>query len=422
MANIDWFKEARYGLFIHYGLYSQLGRGEWVMNRERIPVAEYEKLVDTFTAEKMDFDEIISRAKNKWGMKYAVLTTKHHEGFCLYDSKLTDYKSTNSSARRDLVQEFVDACRKHDMKVGLYHTLNDWHCSPNAVDALNDKDKNYQPFLDYVFGQLREIMTNYGKIDIMWYDGWWPYHGDGWQGEKMNKMIRELQPGILINGRNGANGDFDTPEQHITATDGCWEACMTLNNSWGFHKGDHDWKSSKTVIDMLIKCSQKQGNLLLNIGPKGDGAVPQESVEILDKAGEWLAANKDSIYGTERFDFCAHDINYGRGDWTNSGPFTANSDTVFWNIMRWPGKEFGFAGIKSEVKDVNFLNSEEKIEWKQDGERLIISGQPEERDCSMPVVIKITTESGVKIYNCGGYGVPEADHPRYDPLPSDIKY
>lgn len=420
MANIDWFKEARYGMFIHYGLYSILGRGEWIMNREMIPMAEYEKLKDKFTAENMDFDKLMGKAK-EWGMKYAVLTTKHHEGFCLYDSKYTDFNAVNSAAKRDLVAEFVAACRKHGLKVGLYHTLNEWHTKPNATDAINDPHESYPIFIKHVHDQIAEIMSNYGKIDIMWYDGWWPFHSEGWQGEKMNDMVRKLQPEIIINCRNGAKGDFDTPEQHITASDGCWEACMTLNNSWGYHKGDNNWKSAKDVANMLIRCSQKQGNLLLNVGPMGDGSIPVETDYILSKTGDWLKKNSETIFGTRRFDFDPHDSNYGSGDWTNSGPFTANEDAIFWNLLNWPGSNCGFARLKGEVKNITFLETGEKVNWKQDGERVIITGL-EDRVCDMPVVLKVETSKNAKIFNCGGYEVPEKDFPRYDPLPSDIKY
>lgn len=174
-----WFRNARYGMLVHYGLYSLLGRGEWVMNREEIPVDEYARLADRFTAEKFDADTLIKRAKNDWGMRYATLTTKHHDGFCLYDSKLTDFTTVKTAAKRDLIAEFVEACRKYNIKIGLYFSLNDWSTSPNAVDALEQPDEYYKPFIEYVHGQCREILTNYGPIDILWYDGWWPYNADG---------------------------------------------------------------------------------------------------------------------------------------------------------------------------------------------------------------------------------------------------
>ena len=259
----SWFQNARYGLFIHYGLYSLLGRGEWVMNKEEVPVDEYARLAEEFTAENFDADELIGRAK-EWGMRYAVLTCKHHEGFCLYDSDLTDFSAPRTACGRDLVAEFVEACRKHDLRIGLYHTLNDWSTAPNAVDALEKPDECYEPFIDYVHGQIREIMTSYGPIDIMWYDGWWPFDAEGWQAEKLNAMVRKLQPGILVNGRCGLPGDFATPEQHISTSGGMWEACMTLNDNWGYHRGDDNWKPPKEVAEMLREVAAGAGNLLLN--------------------------------------------------------------------------------------------------------------------------------------------------------------
>lgn len=417
----DWFREARYGLFIHYGLYSILGRGEWAMNREGIPAGEYALLKDSFTAENFNADDIVRRAKN-WGMKYAVLTTKHHEGFCLYDSKLTDFTALKSPAGRDLAAEFVGACRKHGLKTGLYHSLNDWSVRPDAADALENPDRDYEPFIEYVHGQFREILSGYGKIDILWYDGWWPYNGKGWQGEKLNMMARELQPGILVNGRCGVKGDFSTPEGHLPspAPRGPWEACMTLNEHWGFHRGDNDWKSPKAVADMLKKCSQGQGNLLLNIGPRGDGSIPEESIEILDRAGEWLQKNGEAVFNTGRFEFSLKERGDSRADFTHHGNFTASGKNFYLHIKHWPGPELAIAGVKCKVLEVRELSSGEKYPFRQQGERLLVPGLPGNKDTSMPVVLAFSTEDRPMLYLCGGSREPGVTHCRYDPLPSDI--
>ncbi|MBU1855407.1 MAG: alpha-L-fucosidase, partial [Verrucomicrobia bacterium] len=192
-ANMKWFASARYGLFIQYGLYALLERGEWVMNREHIPIAEYKKLADVFTADKLNFDVLLRRAKEDWGMRYVVIPCKHHDGFCMYDSALTNFTAPKTRCGRDLVREGVEACRRHGLRIALYHTLNDWLCAPNAVDALERPNECHQPFLDYVHGQIREVLTNYGKIDVLWYDGWWPFDAQGWQAGKLNAMARELQ-------------------------------------------------------------------------------------------------------------------------------------------------------------------------------------------------------------------------------------
>ena len=304
MENITWFQGARFGLFIHYGLYSLLGRGEWVMNREGFSPQEYARLAKSFTADHFNADDIICRAKT-WGMKYAVFTAKHHDGFCLYDSALTEFTSMKTPAKRDLTAEFVNACRKHGLKIGIYFSLNDWSISPDAVDAIENPDRYYQPFIDYVHAQVHELTHNYGNIDILWYDGWWPFDGKGWQAEKMNVMVKKIHPNILVNSRNGAQGDSITPEGHIPypGYQKPWEACATLNKHWGYHVGDNDWKTPKEVIEMLAKCSAGGGNLLLNIGPKADGSIPGKAIQIMDKVGSWLQMNGEAIFDTNRFDF-----------------------------------------------------------------------------------------------------------------------
>ncbi|MDD3927160.1 MAG: alpha-L-fucosidase [bacterium] len=417
--SIRWFKEARYGLFIHYGLYALLGRGEWAMNKEGIPREEYARLKDVFTADNFDADDLIRRAKD-WGMKYAVLTTKHHEGFCLYDSKLTDFKAPNSPAGRDLVAEFVSACRKHGLKVGLYHTLNDWSAVPGAVDALERPQECYQSFIDYVHGQIREIMTNYGKIDIMWYDGWWPYDGDGWQAERLNAMVRELQPVIAVNGRSGIKGDFVTPEGHVAPSKDPWEACITLNDHWGWHRGDDNWKSPKEVAEMLRKCSAGHGNLLLNIGLKGDGSIPEKAVECLYPVGEWLKVNEEAIFGTDRFDFSLRESTKGRADWAHSGQFTASGNNFYWHIRCWPGSTLRVNGVRCTVTEVTDLSTGKNHPFSQEGEMIKVEGFPEQVDTSMPVVIRFRTEEKPLLYLCGGCREPGVPHCRYDPMPSDI--
>lgn len=417
----DWFRKARYGLFIHYGLYSLLGRGEWVMNREGIPREEYAKLAERFTAENFDANELARRASQDWGMKYAVLTTKHHDGFCLYDSQLTDFTAPRTAAKRDLVAEFVEACRKHGLRVGLYHSLNDWSATPDAVDALERGAECYEPFIEFVHGQIREIMTNYGKIDVMWYDGWWPFDGDGWKARELNAMVRGLQPGIMVNGRCGIPGDFGTPEGHMTPQQGMWEACMTLNNSWGYHAGDHDWKPPKAVAGLLREASAGQGNLLLNVGPKGDGSVPQESVEVLDKVGAWLKANGEAIYGTVRFRCDLRRRGDERADINPHGRYTATDEAFYLHIERWPGPELAITGLECRVAEASLLETGEPLAFRQEGGKLRVS-LPAERSTEMPVVVRFRTEGQPCIYRTGGLRNPAVPHCRYDPVESDIKH
>ena len=420
---IEWFREARYGLFIHYGVYALPGRGEWVLNRERIPMDEYKRLADRFTAGALDFDALMERAKRVWGMKYAVLTCKHHDGFCLYDSDLTDFTAPKTRCGRDLVREFVEACRKHGLRIALYHTLNEWTTSPNAVDALERPDECYQPFIDFVHGQIREIMTKYGPVDTMWYDGWWPFDGKGWQAERLNAMVRELQPGILVNGRCGIPGDFDTPENRISASaEGRpWEACMTLNDNWGYHRGDHSWKSPREVCEMLRQCAAAQGNLLLNIGPKGDGSIPEESVRVLDKVGGWLTRNEEAVFGTERFVPSLHGRDGARADFNTSGRFTARSDAFYWHVRHWPGPTLTLAGVETPVTEVRELGAPEPYPFEQDGDRVIVTTPHEERRLETPAVLRFRTEGRPSLYLCGGYRTPNVPHCRYDPVESDME-
>jgi alpha-L-fucosidase len=418
-----WFREARYGLFIQYGLYAMLGRGEWVLNREHIPIADYRRLADDFIADRLDFDRLLRRAKQDWGMRYAVMTCKHHDGFCLYDSKLTDFTSCKTRCRRDLVGEFVEACRKHGLRIALYHTLNDWVHSPNAVDALERPKECHQPFMDFVSGQIREILTNYGKIDVLWYDGWWPFDGQGWQAEKLNAMARQLQPGILLNGRCGIRGDFDTPEGHITMSPGdrLWEAYINLNDSGGYHKGDNNWKSPKQVVELLRQCAAGQGNLMLNLAPKGDGSIPETWEHCVETVGAWLRRHGESIYTRQRFACSLHGGGDGfRGEWTNHGRFSASGQAFYWHIRNWPGNPLRLVGVECEVTDVTELASGDSYAFRQEGNRVTVNGVPEWMSTDMPVVMRFRVKGIPRLYNCAGYDIPKVSHCRYDPLPSDL--
>ena len=231
-TRMNWWREARFGMFVHWGLYAQLGRHEWAMNRERIPVKEYEKLAATWKPKPQAAREWAKLAKNA-GMKYMVLTTKHHEGFLLWDSKMTGYNATKCGPGRDLVREYVEACREFGLRVGLYYSLMDWH-HPDGARCLKDENARRR-FLDFTQGCVRELCTNYGKIDILWYDVSWPLESpQAWESYQMNALARQLQPDIIINDRSQIPEDFGTPEEHVTAAGKGrdWEACMTSNGSW----------------------------------------------------------------------------------------------------------------------------------------------------------------------------------------------
>jgi alpha-L-fucosidase len=248
---MKWWHEAKFGMFIHWGLYSVVGRHEWVMENEAIPIGEYEQLAKRFNPRPNAAREWAKLAKRA-GMKYMVMTTKHHEGFCHFDTKTTNYCAPKQAAGRDLVKEYVDAVRAEGLRVGFYYSLMDWHHPDGARCADNEAAR--RRFVDYTHAQLRELLTNYGKIDILWYDVPWPLEAAGWESERMNQMVFQLQPDIIVNNRNRLPGDFSTPEQRIQTEEGgrAWEACMTMNDSWGYQAADDAWKTPKQVIRNLI--------------------------------------------------------------------------------------------------------------------------------------------------------------------------
>jgi alpha-L-fucosidase len=364
-----WWNEARFGMFIHWGLYSQLGRHEWVMNRERIPVAEYEKLADSWHPKERPAREWARLAKSA-GMKYMVMTTKHHEGFCLWDTKQTDYNAVRHGPGRDLVREFVEACRELGLKVGFYYSLMDWHHPDGALCATDEAAR--RRFLDFTQGLVRELCSNYGKIDILWHDVSWPLSSpELWESVKMNSMIRELQPHILINDRSQLDEDFGTPEEHVTAAkEGRgWEACMTFNGSWGYAPISPDWRPVREVLEMLRTAAAGQGNLLLNVGPTPDGSVPPEAAERLTAVGKWLERSGEAIYGTvERTD--------GKLDWGNIGNWTLKGNAAYYWCRWWPGKEIAIGGLLTKVVRASLLATGEPVEFEQTGNRLLLKGLP----------------------------------------------
>jgi alpha-L-fucosidase len=363
-TRMRWWHQAKFGMFVHWGLYSVLGRHEWVMENEGIPIAEYEPLARRFNP-KPNAARDWARLAKRAGMKYMVMTTKHHEGFCLFNSKHTNYCAPKQGAGRDLVREYVDAARGEGLRVGFYYSLMDWH-HPDGARCAEDEAARSR-FVDYTFGLIRELMSNYGKIDILWYDVSWPLDVAGWQSERMNKMVFELQPEIIVNNRNKLPGDFSTPEQRIVAEkDRAWEACMTLNDSWGYQAADDNWKSPKQVIRNLTACAREGGNYLLNIGPRGDGSIPEESVRILSDVGQWMARNGEAIYGS---DLC-------QPRRSNYASFTRKGNTLFMHVHFWPGDTVALSGIKTAVKSARLLASQKKVEFQQDRFRVRFTGLP----------------------------------------------
>jgi alpha-L-fucosidase len=360
---MQWWREAKFGMFIHWGLYSILGREAWAMGDEDIPLEEYEQLTKQFQPQP-NVARAWARLAREAGMRYMVMTAKHHEGYCLFDSKLTDYCATKQGPRRDLVQEYVEAARAENLRVGLYYSLMDWH-HPDWRIAKSDAEARKR-FVDYTHGQIRELMSNYGKIDVLWYDMAVPLDAAGWRSVEMNEMVLRLQPDIIINNRNLLAGDFSTPEQNTQATKGDWESCMTMNDSWAWLPSDHNWKSTQQLVQNLVECARDGGNYLLDIGPRADGSVPEPSLIRLKEIGDWLKRNGDAIYATQKCRFPHGNI----------GAFTRRGNTLYTVIYFWPGETMIVGGVKFKVKSARILATGAPVHFTQKGSQLIFSGLP----------------------------------------------
>lgn len=359
-ARMNWWREARFGMFIHYGLYSVKGTHEWSMAYENYTQEEYMKFLENMTFDASAPEQWVKTAKDA-GMKYIVLTTRHHEGFSLWDSAVNSYNSVNYGPGLDIVRLFVNACRKEGMRIGFYFSLMDW-VHPDAWLCAVDAEARLR-FTAYLQGMLRELMTQYGKIDILWYDISRPMTSDeGWDSLRMNQMVRELQPDIIINNRSKLEEDFGTPEEKITAQNGDWEACMTFNGiSWGYIDSDcctpYSYNAHE-IIRMLCKVTAESGNLLLNIGPKPDGSIPQEVLKPLHTVGAWLRKNPEAVYGKKiptvvyRTNGLCSATEYGNKVW-------------LWNWI-WPDNgELRLGGFLSKLNRVKELATGRSVDFKQ---------------------------------------------------------
>jgi alpha-L-fucosidase len=377
-----WWHEARFGMFIHWGLYSVLGRHEWAMEEEGIPVAEYQLLANRFTPQP-NAARAWARLAKQAGQKYMVMTTKHHEGFCLFNTQYTDYCAPKQACGRDLVKEFVEAVRGEGLRVGFYHSLMDWH-HPDGARCLHDEAARRR-FVDYVHGEIRELMTNYGKIDVLWYDVDWPLDAAGWESEKMNKMVFELQPDIIVNNRNGLPGDFSTPEQEISAAKGgrAWESCMTMNDSWGYQAADDAWKSPKQIVRNLGLCARDGGNYLLNIGPRPDGSIPEDSVRILTAVGRWMERNGQTIYQAEPCRVRSSEF----------AGFTRKGNTLYMHVHFWPGETVALGGLVNKVLSARLLANGQPVEFEQEQFRVRFKGLPKNAPDDPVTVLAIECDS-----------------------------
>lgn len=380
---LQWWTDARFGMFIHWGLYAQAARHEWVKKRERISDEDYQKYFELFNPDLFDPTEWAKKAKAA-GMKYAVITTKHHEGFCMFESDFTDYNIMNTPYGKDIIKQWVEAFRAEGLGIGFYYSLIDWHHPEYTIDRVHPQSANTQEeydklnegrdmavYRDYLKNQVREILTNYGKIDVLWLDYSFPGQfgkgRDDWGSVELIKMVRELQPEILVNDRLDLKDywggwDFTTPEQFKVQSwpevDGKkipWETCQTFSGSWGYYRDEHTWKDNKQLLVLLIESVSKGGNVLLNVGPTARGTFDHRADEALAGMGEWMKFNDRSIYGCtqapEDFEVPEHTI------------LTYNPETnrLYIHLLDYPITNFRLPGYKGKVKYAQFLHDASEI-------------------------------------------------------------
>jgi alpha-L-fucosidase len=384
---MKWWTDARFGMFIHWGLYALPARHEWVKNVERMTNEQYQKYFEMFNPDMYDPHEWAKMAKAA-GMKYVVLTAKHHEGFCLFDSKFTDYKATNTPCGKDLIKEYVEAFRAEGLKVGFYYSLIDWHHPDYTIDKVHplrqesdsayarlNKGRDMNKYREYLKNQVRELLTNYGEISIIWFDFSFPgKNGKGradWDSENLLKMARSLQPGIIVDDRldlSDVEGGFDfiSPEQYKVAkwpeVNGkrvAWETCQTFSGSWGYYRDENTWKSSAQLIELLVESVSKGGNLLLNVGPTARGVFDYRAQERLSGMGEWMKYNNRSVYGCTEAPsgFIAPDNTL----------LTYNPDTrkLYIHLLAYPMGSLTLKNMADKVKYIQFLHDASEIKFRE---------------------------------------------------------
>ncbi len=397
-GDTSWFVKDRFGMFIHFGVYSLAARHEWVKNYEMISEEKYEDYFTYFNPDLFDAKEWAKQAKAA-GMKYAVLTTKHHDGFCLFDSKFTDYKSTNTEFGRDIVKEYVEAFRAEGLRVGLYYSLLDWHHPDYTVDwyhprrrdprgeSLNE-GRDFKTYVTYMHNQVEELMTQYGKIDILWFDfsypepipgldpssDLWPLEWmkgkgkDDWESEKLVAMIRKHQPGIIINNRLDIDQDVWTPEQNTpqewvthkeTGEFVTWEACQTFSGSWGYNRDEMSWKKPRALIEMLINIVSCGGNLIMNVGPTGRGDFDYRAKDALKVFGDWMKYNGRAIYNCT---MAEPEFKAPRGCRLTQ---SRDGKRLYVHLMEYPQAYLSFPELYGKVAYAQFLHDASEIAFTE---------------------------------------------------------
>lgn len=411
---MDWWKEARFGLFIHWGLYAQPagewkgeevpGISEWIMSRAKIPVKEYEQLASTFNPVKYDADQWVRLAKEA-GMKYIVITSKHHDGFAMFKSKASAYNIVDATPfGRDPLKELADACERHGIRLGFYYSqAQDWHEPGGTYWNIESGEPHWDPdlvrdsLMNYIEGkavpQVKEILENYGGLDILWWD---TPRGMTEEAALALQEVADQYPAMLTNNRlyRPWPGDFSTPEQHVppTGLDYDWEVCMTMNTSWGYKHYDHNWKSSETLVRMLVDIASKGGNLLLNVGPTAEGLIPEPSVERLQAIGKWMKVNGESIYGTSASPFFK--LTWGRCTQRTEEDGT----TLYLHVFQWPeDKQLILPSVQADVQEIYLLSDKDQaLDFRFEAGDLLIKLPPEMPDPTNTVLV-VKTSGTMKV-------------------------
>ena len=404
---MQWFKDAKLGIFIHWGLYSVNGISEsWAFYNGQISHDEYMKQIDGFTAKNYNPDYWAKLIKES-GAKYSVITSKHHEGFALWDTKFGKLNSINSAAKKDVLTPFVNALKENDLKVGVYYSLPDWsyldytdHTRLVKRYKIEDQPKRWDKFLNYYQGQLAELRDNYNP-DLWWFDGDWEHNEKEWEVDKIKSLLRENNENVIFNSRLCGNGDYKTPEIGIPVTrpaTNYWELCVTMNDSWGYYPTDKNYKTPQQVIDLFVDCISKGGNLLLDIGPKADGTIPEEQVTILQELGKWTSKHKEAIYPT--IAGIPYDHFYG--------PTALSKDsTILYLYVRDIPKDgkIVLKGIKNKIEESTIVGENGnlqqqmlcKVSWnKYPG--VIYIDIPKEKLDNYYTVIKVKLDGEIKLY------------------------
>jgi len=412
-ADTRWFVHDRFGMFIHWGLYALAARHEWVKHNERISNENYQNYFDLFNPDLYNPREWARMAREA-GMKYFVITTKHHEGFCLWNSKHTDYKAPKTPYGKDLLKPMVDAFRAEGLHVGFYYSLIDWHHPDFPIDRVHpqrddkafraqEKHRDVRKYAAYLHNQVRELLTQFGKIDIMWFDFSYPGEdGKGrndWQSEKLIKMVRSLQPGIIVDNRLDLPGkpDFLTPEQYIPAEwprheDGSlavWEGCQTFSGSWGYHRDETSWKSMAVLVEMLIDRVSRGGNLLLNVGPTARGEFDMRAQDRLRGFAEWMKRHSRSIYGCGQApaDMPApRDCRY---------TFNLTTNRLYLHVLAWPfggiilpnmGGRVAYAQLLNDASEIRFHDEKKGGKARATSSDLKLNLPVTKPDVTVPVI------------------------------------